>query len=838
MAWFGPLLAGSAQTQAGGTVATGDGASSGAATVAAVGQSLFSVAVTASGSTTPTAVGNSVAVAVGSSSGSTTPAAVGQSVESRDVSTSGSTTVAAIGIASIPGVGESTGVATVTGVSELVDFPAGWAGYDTHSVTTEPASDLTDFFYPIDLARMSADWWAAVKSDGGDIRASKEDNTQLPFDLVNFVDGSPGSGTLFVKFSGTKAAAANERIRIWCGNASEVLPGDTDTYGRENAYPSHLKGFYPDGGGEDRTGNDTDLSMTGSPTVGGAAGPIGNKATDYDGSTQYGSVAAPVTAVPLTLLLSANCDVANATSAPISLSDTSGVSGSNTWYIEFAGAIAGDPVRAQIALNGSFINVAAAGYSVGTWHTVGAYFVSGTDRSIILDDDAPVNGTVSRTPTGIDTLAIGARPFTGGVGSFFNGKVSLAQVHNVALTEAWIDYWYSSLNQTAFFGTWSWNTEYAEGSATAGATVAAVGEHVQARAITAAGTTVVAGVGQSVQARAVTSDGSTTVAAVGVTARIGAGSASGAATPTATGSGHARAVGAVSGAATAAAVSGYAVKVTTSGSTVVTGASAAIQARAVSTSGSTTVTGVSSVIAARAVSTSGSTTVAGTGYGPASLVGSASGSTTVAATGFGLASLVGSSTGSTTVVATSTASTESVGEITDSAATVTGVSAFAITVSTSGSTAVAALSSNVALLVGSSLAGAAVSGAGLGAASQIGSVVAGATVAGAGASEHKSVGTSSGSTTLFGSAHGGLPVFTSGSTVVTGAGASSISRVGSSSGGASVNGVSSVLQGSRGQVSAAAIATGWSEFVEPVHTRAVAVTKRRRVKRVRNLVRF
>jgi hypothetical protein len=166
-------------------------------------------------------------------------------------------------------------------------FPSGYAGYDTIT-PANPAGALTDFFYVLNLNLLSSTWWANVKSDGGDVQVYVEaTGDRLPVYLHNWNYGA-NSGLLFFQFTGTKSTSS-ESVRVYAGNASESQPAAGAAYGQYAVFPSHVRAYHPDGGGNDVTSNANNFTMSGAPTVGGTAGPVsGSLATNYNGTSQYG----------------------------------------------------------------------------------------------------------------------------------------------------------------------------------------------------------------------------------------------------------------------------------------------------------------------------------------------------------------------------------------------------------------------------------------------------------------------------------------------------------------------------------------------------------------------
>lgn len=336
-------------------------------------------------------------------------------------------------------------------------FPEGWSGY-AEATITNPSSSLTDFPYIISLNQMPSAWWAAVGASGGDIRVTDGNNTQLPADLIHFSDsGSSGSGLLVCKLS--PSSSGWQRIRIWAGKAGETFPADNNAYGADNAYPSHCKAFYPDGGGNDRTVNANNLSMSGSPTVGGGAGPIdGSKGTDYNGSTQYGTATASVPTVhPWTLIGWAKSDSITTNQYAIAIADT-GSADQDVIGCQLAGGVASDPVRAVIVAGGTASTASSSTGFTTAYHQVSALYTSTTSRHGGIDGAFGSPSTASRTPSGLDTISVGAL-VSSSASQFFDGHLSLVEIHNTALSAAWVAYRKEMLddaNQSDFYGVWMW----------------------------------------------------------------------------------------------------------------------------------------------------------------------------------------------------------------------------------------------------------------------------------------------------------------------------------------------------------------------------------------------
>ncbi len=316
-------------------------------------------------------------------------------------------------------------------------FPSGWSGYDTIT-PVNPGSGLTDFTFIVNLGALSATFWSSVKSDGGDIIVSDASNTQVPLDVISFTAGSPGSG--IIAFKSSPASSGSQPLRIWAGNSGASQPAANATYGQYNAYPSTRKAFYWNGGGNDRTSYLNHLTMTGSPTVGGAAGAFNSSlATDYNGSTQYGLATASIPVIPMTMLASGRPSNATVDTSPVSVAQTSAAS---RLLIQYSGAQVGDPIRARStnATSTTAEASSATGYSANVYSRAVAVFGSTTSRFAGIDGTLGTQDTTSNVPVSMDNIGIGCTFRNGSLGLPFAGRIAFAEVHTVALSTAWISY--------------------------------------------------------------------------------------------------------------------------------------------------------------------------------------------------------------------------------------------------------------------------------------------------------------------------------------------------------------------------------------------------------------
>lgn len=149
-------------------------------------------------------------------------------------------------------------------------------------------------------------------------------------------------------------------------------------------------------------------------------------AFDFDRIDDWGDLAAPVTAAPLTLAAWFNLDDTTQNHRVLALEDI-GV-GQNEFTLSARGDAAGNDVRATTEAAGvqSSAN-ALTGYSANTWTHGASIFASSTSRFAAKDGVFGVESTTSRTPTGIDSVRLAA---------VADGRVAEAAIWNVALTEA------------------------------------------------------------------------------------------------------------------------------------------------------------------------------------------------------------------------------------------------------------------------------------------------------------------------------------------------------------------------------------------------------------------
>jgi hypothetical protein len=158
-------------------------------------------------------------------------------------------------------------------------------------------------------------------------------------------------------------------------------------------------------------------------------------AYDFDGIDDHiEATSAVVTGVPLTLACWFNPD--NITTNFIAMS-ISANTGTERHILQLAGAVAGDPVRAQSSGGGTTVQGSSAtGYSASTWQHAAARFSANNNRRAYLNGVSGTVNTGSVTPTGLNRTNIGCSYAAGVTATFMAGLVAEVGIWNVALDDA------------------------------------------------------------------------------------------------------------------------------------------------------------------------------------------------------------------------------------------------------------------------------------------------------------------------------------------------------------------------------------------------------------------
>jgi len=145
------------------------------------------------------------------------------------------------------------------------------------------------------------------------------------------------------------------------------------------------------------------------------------------------AAAAILSVTPLSFCCWFNANDVTATRTLCGISDTGAT---NYWRLIAAGAVAGDPVRLQIAAGGTANADTTAGYTANTWHHACASIASATSRIVYLNGANSTTDGTNKTPSGMTATQIGIiGPHTAG-GQPFDGSIAEVAFWNVALTAA------------------------------------------------------------------------------------------------------------------------------------------------------------------------------------------------------------------------------------------------------------------------------------------------------------------------------------------------------------------------------------------------------------------
>ena len=155
-----------------------------------------------------------------------------------------------------------------------------------------------------------------------------------------------------------------------------------------------------------------------------------------DASLEYlEASSAPTLAAPFTMACWAYTDDATIDQVGMSI----GTDGSNVryWWLGFAGAVVGDPVRLRIESPSANRNAdTATGYSTGTWHHLCAVEAAADNHAVFIDGGSKGTNLLSVTPApsapGIMDIA---RRAASSPDTYLSGRIAEAAVWDVALSD-------------------------------------------------------------------------------------------------------------------------------------------------------------------------------------------------------------------------------------------------------------------------------------------------------------------------------------------------------------------------------------------------------------------
>lgn len=127
---------------------------------------------------------------------------------------------------------------------------------------------------------------------------------------------------------------------------------------------------------------------------------------DDAASDKLVTVATPVTAVPFTMGCWFNSD--DITIRQFLMMVGTSANNDNRFSLELRGDVGGDPVYALTEASAAASQAASTtGYQANRWHHATAVYAAANDRRIYLDGGGFAQETTSRTPAGINKIAVG-----------------------------------------------------------------------------------------------------------------------------------------------------------------------------------------------------------------------------------------------------------------------------------------------------------------------------------------------------------------------------------------------------------------------------------------------
>ena len=351
---------------------------------------------------------------------------------------------------------------TVTDDTNVTFSPSTWDGYVSMTVRADSQTQ-TDFTHLLDLSLITdATWWSSVRPSGADIRVTDTSNNELARDVLRF---NSVAQTGCVAFKHTSTTSTFD-IRVWVGNKYAGSP--TGGSAPRNTYDNNFKGFWPFGSGQDRTSNVNTLAGFNGLATGGATGPIGLTATDYDSALeQYALALTSIpTDVPITLQGWASNDLGDA---------PAGTAGFNmiglSWNDQGESLLQNALELAERTDSGTYlargntrdtgddlVTSSAGSATAGNLYT--AVFESASSRRAYLNGaNAGLDTSTSTLGSDMKHITAGRRAvptdgsdeFSAAALSYYNGAMAILSVHDVARPAAWCLRWNQMLTQGTFY---------------------------------------------------------------------------------------------------------------------------------------------------------------------------------------------------------------------------------------------------------------------------------------------------------------------------------------------------------------------------------------------------
>lgn len=325
-------------------------------------------------------------------------------------------------------------------------------------------ADLTDFPVYVNLSDIGSGhgFWTNVKSDGGDIRITKSDETTEVAREVVAIDTTGKTGEIHFLADGTLSSSSNTEYWIYYGNAGASEPATTATYGRDAVWADYRAVYHFEADATDSTGNGNDGTVN--FATNGAAKIEDGYYFDGNDDIDIGTNSS-LNFTTCTASLWLNSDETDITTNRNIYNRKNGTR-AGTWAL-VADSIT-DKVFMQFRLEGSegsntkvFANSAVS----GGWEMIHARY-DGTNANLFVDgvqqtDSASASGALYNSGSLVD-FDIGQHPTAG---AHWLGDVDEVRFRSGGLSNDWISTEYNNQNSSSTFYTIG-----AEESAPAGGT--------------------------------------------------------------------------------------------------------------------------------------------------------------------------------------------------------------------------------------------------------------------------------------------------------------------------------------------------------------------------------
>ncbi len=304
---------------------------------------------------------------------------------------------------------------------------------------TPTANSNNDLFYDLSLA--PAGFWSHVRSDGGDIRVTKQDGTtQVPREVSAF-NSTAHTGALYV---GTASGTATA-YRVYYGSGLPE-PSTTSAYGRNSVWPSPAKGIWhmedvatP---AVDSTGQNN-LTIAGSETFS-ATGRVEKAIRDFTGGHAVSSGAILSTDI-YSMSTWVNFTAIDSGTPQYFFSRGNGTDG----VIDKVGIYS----NAFLIFNGATVlNGSGAAPTTGVWYHI-VFLRNGSAVKLYVNDTKIIDTTETITYT-TGNIMFGCTIETDGAGEALNGTLDEARLwDNYNLTSTEITTLYANQNAPGSFWT-------------------------------------------------------------------------------------------------------------------------------------------------------------------------------------------------------------------------------------------------------------------------------------------------------------------------------------------------------------------------------------------------